>query len=85
MTGVYDTHRPCTRTVYASPLFWKNAVANTTDFASGGSRLWVAHWTKGAKPLVPAKELGRARLDVVAVDRLLGSSPASRTARTATG
>lgn len=44
--------------VYASPLFWKNAVANTTDFASGGSRLWVAHWTKGAKPLVPAQNWG---------------------------
>lgn len=41
--------------VYASPNFWKNAVADTSEFASSGTRLWIAHWTKNASPLVPAQ------------------------------
>jgi len=40
--------------VYASPNFWKTALADTTSVADGGSPLWIAHWTAGAAPLVPA-------------------------------
>jgi GH25 family lysozyme M1 (1,4-beta-N-acetylmuramidase) len=44
--------------IYASPLFWKSALANSADFAAAGNRLWVAHWTKNAAPLVPAGNWG---------------------------
>jgi GH25 family lysozyme M1 (1,4-beta-N-acetylmuramidase) len=44
--------------VYASPDFWKNDLANTSSFALSGFRLWVAHWTKNASPLVPAGNWG---------------------------
>lgn len=40
--------------VYASPNFWKDALAGTTSFAVGGYPLWIAHWTKHAAPTVPA-------------------------------
>ena len=41
--------------IYASPNFWKTAVGNSTDFALAGNRLWVAHWTSRAAPLVPGQ------------------------------
>lgn len=44
--------------VYASPNFWKNKLANTSSFALGGYRLWVAHWTNSTSPLVPASNWG---------------------------
>jgi GH25 family lysozyme M1 (1,4-beta-N-acetylmuramidase) len=44
--------------VYASPNFWKAHLANTPNFAAGGYRLWVAHWTKNGAPLVPASNWG---------------------------
>jgi GH25 family lysozyme M1 (1,4-beta-N-acetylmuramidase) len=44
--------------IYASPDFWKNKLGNTSSFALGGFRLWVAHWTKNAAPLVPAANWG---------------------------
>jgi GH25 family lysozyme M1 (1,4-beta-N-acetylmuramidase) len=44
--------------IYASPDFWKNHLGNTATFALGGYRLWVAHWTKNASPLVPASNWG---------------------------
>jgi GH25 family lysozyme M1 (1,4-beta-N-acetylmuramidase) len=44
--------------VYASPNFWKAHLANTANFALGGYRLWVAHWTKNGTPLVPASNWG---------------------------
>ena len=44
--------------IYVSPLFWKNSVADTTSFAAAGSQLWIAHWTQNAAPLVPAKNWG---------------------------
>ena len=44
--------------IYVSPNFWKTAVADTTSFASTGTRLWIAHWTKNAAPLVPAQNWG---------------------------
>jgi GH25 family lysozyme M1 (1,4-beta-N-acetylmuramidase) len=44
--------------VYASPNFWKDHLGNTSSFALGGYRLWVAHWTKGGSPSVPAGNWG---------------------------
>jgi len=44
--------------VYASPNFWKAKLGNTSAFALGGYRLWVAHWTKSGAPLVPAGNWG---------------------------
>ena len=44
--------------VYASPNFWKTALADTTSVADEGNPLWVAHWTTDAAPLVPAANWG---------------------------
>lgn len=44
--------------IYSSPNFWKSSVGDSSDFASAGNRLWVAHWTKNAAPLVPASNWG---------------------------
>jgi GH25 family lysozyme M1 (1,4-beta-N-acetylmuramidase) len=44
--------------VYASPNFWKERLGNTSAFAIGGYRLWVAHWTKNGAPSVPAGNWG---------------------------
>ena len=44
--------------VYASPNFWKNRLGDTSSFALGGYHLWVAHWTKGGSPSVPAGNWG---------------------------
>ena len=40
--------------VYTSPNFWKTALTETQSVAGAGHPLWVAHWTTGAAPLVPA-------------------------------
>jgi lysozyme len=40
-------------TIYASPTFWRKAMADAGVFATAGSQLWVAHWHVGA-PHVPA-------------------------------
>lgn len=40
--------------IYASPSFWKSSLSDTTAFALAGHRLWIAHWTKGSAPSVPA-------------------------------
>ena len=39
--------------IYASPVFWWKAMANTDSFARDGYRLWIAHWTPGS-PVLPA-------------------------------
>jgi lysozyme len=39
--------------VYSSPNFWKTALGDTPSVADTGHRLWVAHWTTNAAPLVP--------------------------------
>jgi GH25 family lysozyme M1 (1,4-beta-N-acetylmuramidase) len=39
--------------IYASPRFWKVAMANTTDFGDVGHGLWVARWTRAPAPSVP--------------------------------
>jgi GH25 family lysozyme M1 (1,4-beta-N-acetylmuramidase) len=44
--------------VYTSPSFWKTSLGDTTAFALAGSKLWVAHWTTGSSPLVPASNWG---------------------------
>ncbi len=45
-------------TIYSSPNFWRTAVGDAPDFATAGNRLWIAHWTKNASPLVPAQNWG---------------------------
>ena len=40
-------------TIYASPYFWKVALADTTLFAAGGYTLWLARWTRAPAPFVP--------------------------------
>jgi GH25 family lysozyme M1 (1,4-beta-N-acetylmuramidase) len=44
-------------TIYASPTFWRHAVADAGIFATAGSSLWVAHWHVNA-PRVPAANWG---------------------------
>ena len=45
--------------IYASPTFWKNAMGDTTWFATNGyGMVWVAHWTSGPAPTVPAQNWG---------------------------
>lgn len=41
--------------VYTSPLFWKGRLGDSTAAAVAGTRLWIAHWTSGTKPTVPAQ------------------------------
>jgi GH25 family lysozyme M1 (1,4-beta-N-acetylmuramidase) len=46
-------------TIYVSPSFWSSKVGNTTWFALNGFRtLWIAHWTTGTSPTVPASNWG---------------------------
>jgi GH25 family lysozyme M1 (1,4-beta-N-acetylmuramidase) len=40
--------------IYVSPAFWKTSLGDTPTFAGTGNPLWIAHWTKGAAPTVPA-------------------------------
>ena len=40
--------------IYASPSFWKTSLGDTTAFALASHRLWIAHWTTSAAPIVPA-------------------------------
>jgi lysozyme len=44
--------------IYASPNFWKTRLSDTSSFALSGYRLWVAHWTAGGSPSVPAGNWG---------------------------
>ena len=45
--------------IYCSPSFWKTYMGDTAWFASNGySILWIAHWTTGASPTVPAANWG---------------------------
>jgi GH25 family lysozyme M1 (1,4-beta-N-acetylmuramidase) len=46
-------------TIYVSPSFWSNKMGNTGWFAANGyDTLWIAHWTTGAAPTVPASNWG---------------------------
>jgi lysozyme len=44
--------------VYSSPNFWKTALGDTQSVAGDGHKLWVAHWTTNAAPLVPGTNWG---------------------------
>ena len=45
--------------IYTSPTFWKNAMGDTTWFAANGyGMVWVAHWTTGPAPTIPAQNWG---------------------------
>jgi GH25 family lysozyme M1 (1,4-beta-N-acetylmuramidase) len=45
--------------IYSSPGFWKRSMGDTRVFADAGYRfLWVAHWTSGEEPTVPAENWG---------------------------
>jgi GH25 family lysozyme M1 (1,4-beta-N-acetylmuramidase) len=45
--------------IYVSPSFWSTKVGNTAWFANNGFRvLWIAHWTSGTSPTVPASNWG---------------------------
>ncbi len=78
--------------LYTSPLFWKNQLGDSTAAAAAGTGLWIAHWTSGSKPVVPAQNWNGSGwkfwqwTDCVAVpgikhcsdgDRLNGANPAS--------
>jgi lysozyme len=39
--------------IYASPHFWKTAMADTALFGSAGHGLWLARWTRAPVPFVP--------------------------------
>lgn len=44
--------------IYASPAFWKSALGDTAAFAAAGNKLWIAHWTTGSSPSLPAQKWG---------------------------
>jgi hypothetical protein len=45
--------------IYTSPNFWSRYVGSSEWFAANGYRLlWVAHWTTGSSPTVPAADWG---------------------------
>jgi lysozyme len=45
--------------IYVSPSFWSTKMGNTAWFANNGFRvLWIAHWTSGTSPTVPASNWG---------------------------
>jgi GH25 family lysozyme M1 (1,4-beta-N-acetylmuramidase) len=58
LTRVYD--RTGLRAgIYVSPSFWSTKMGNSSWFAANGYKvLWVAHWTTGSSPSVPANNWG---------------------------
>jgi GH25 family lysozyme M1 (1,4-beta-N-acetylmuramidase) len=45
--------------IYVSPSFWSSKLGNTNWFANNGYKvLWIAHWTTGSTPTVPADNWG---------------------------
>jgi GH25 family lysozyme M1 (1,4-beta-N-acetylmuramidase) len=45
--------------IYVSPSFWSNRMGNSGWFAANGyTVLWIAHWTTGPQPSVPAADWG---------------------------
>jgi GH25 family lysozyme M1 (1,4-beta-N-acetylmuramidase) len=43
--------------IYSGPYRWSTVMADTTEFADAGYRLWLAHWTE-EDPWVPAEDWG---------------------------
>ena len=55
--------------IYTSPSFWRNNLNDSRWFADNGySVLWVAHWGVTSSS-VPASQLGRQVLDLLAVQQ----------------
>lgn len=44
--------------VYVSPSFWKSNLGDSPVAAAAGHRLWIAHWTKAALPILPGASWG---------------------------
>jgi lysozyme len=45
--------------IYVSPSFWSNNAGNSQNLAQAGYKvLWIAHWTTGSTPSVPANNWG---------------------------
>ena len=44
--------------VYVSPSFWKTKLGDSPVVAAAGHRLWIAHWTKAALPILPGASWG---------------------------
>jgi len=44
--------------VYVSPSFWKTKLGDSPVVAAAGYRLWIAHWTKAALPILPGASWG---------------------------
>jgi GH25 family lysozyme M1 (1,4-beta-N-acetylmuramidase) len=44
--------------VYVSPSFWKTKLGDSPVVAVSGHRLWIAHWTKDALPILPGAGWG---------------------------
>jgi len=44
--------------VYVSPSFWKTRLGDSPVAALAGHRLWIAHWTKDALPILPGAGWG---------------------------
>ena len=44
--------------VYVSPSFWKTRLGDSPVVAASGNRLWIAHWTKAALPILPGASWG---------------------------
>ncbi len=44
--------------VYVSPSFWKTRLGDSPVVAVSGHRLWIAHWTKDALPILPGASWG---------------------------
>jgi GH25 family lysozyme M1 (1,4-beta-N-acetylmuramidase) len=44
--------------VYTSPAFWKKYLGDTQAEAAAGNKLWIAHWTTGGSPTLPAQKWG---------------------------
>ncbi len=44
--------------IYVSPSFWKSRLGDSPVAAVSGHRLWIAHWTKAALPILPGASWG---------------------------
>ena len=44
--------------VYVSPNFWKTKLGDSPVVAAAGHKLWIAHWTAAALPILPGASWG---------------------------
>jgi len=59
-----------------SVSFWKSSLGDTPVFAQAGHRLWIAHWTKAALPILPGAGWGGLGEYVCVPERVLATMPA---------